>query len=128
LSLSTRRTGLELLAADFPEHVRLSEQLPENAEMKALVGTLKEHGPEGIIVKCKDSIYFEGKEPGIQSSRLRMPALILPRISSHRFPEVLGLGSRPVDVQVQQRALAGPERPSSVIQKNFTSATHLQDR
>jgi hypothetical protein len=64
LHLSSRRAALEALAQHFPEDVRLSELLPESAPMGGLVSTLEEHGLEGIVVKRKDSIYREGKEPG----------------------------------------------------------------
>jgi bifunctional non-homologous end joining protein LigD len=64
LPLINRRAALEALAPDFPEHVRLSELLPEGTEMRSLVATLDEHGLEGIVVKRKDSMYLEGKEPG----------------------------------------------------------------
>jgi bifunctional non-homologous end joining protein LigD len=64
LPLSTRRAALEVIASEFPEHVRLSELLPEDTPMPRLVLALDEHGLEGIVVKRKDSLYREGKEPG----------------------------------------------------------------
>lgn len=64
LPLSNRPAALEAIASDFPEHVRLSELLPEDTPMPRLVATLDEHGLEGIVVKRKDSVYREGKEPG----------------------------------------------------------------
>lgn len=64
LPLFERRAALEAIASEFPEHVRLSELLPEDTPMPRLVATLDEHGLEGIVLKRKDSAYREGKEPG----------------------------------------------------------------
>jgi bifunctional non-homologous end joining protein LigD len=64
LPLISRRAALEALAPQFPEHVRLSELLPEDTEMRSLVAALDEHGVEGIVIKRRDSIYRAGKEPG----------------------------------------------------------------
>jgi bifunctional non-homologous end joining protein LigD len=64
LPLAVRRSALEAIAPKFPEFVRLSDLLPEDAPMHRLVGALDEHGLEGIVVKRKDSTYIEGKEPG----------------------------------------------------------------
>jgi bifunctional non-homologous end joining protein LigD len=64
LALSSRRAALKALAPEFPEHVRLSELLPLDTPMPRLIATLDEHGFEGIVIKRKDSIYREGKEPG----------------------------------------------------------------
>jgi bifunctional non-homologous end joining protein LigD len=59
-----RRSALEAIAAHFPEHVRLSELLPEETQMARLVAALEQHRVEGIVVKRKESMYLEGKEPG----------------------------------------------------------------
>jgi bifunctional non-homologous end joining protein LigD len=64
LPLAMRRSALKYIAPKFPEHVRLSDLLPEHTPMHRLVGALDEHGLEGIVVKRKDSTYLEGKEPG----------------------------------------------------------------
>ena len=41
----------------------LSELLSETTDLSRLITTLDEHGLEGIVVKRKDSMYLEGKEP-----------------------------------------------------------------
>jgi bifunctional non-homologous end joining protein LigD len=64
LPLSSRRAALQALSVTIPEHVRLSELLPEDTEMSRLVAALDERHLEGIVVKRKNSTYREGKEPG----------------------------------------------------------------
>jgi hypothetical protein len=62
--LRIRCSALEAMADDFPQHVRLSELLPEETDMGRLVEALAEHRLKGIVVKKKESMYREGKEPG----------------------------------------------------------------
>jgi ATP-dependent DNA ligase len=64
LPLQLRRSALESLAEGFPEHVRLSELLPQDTPMDQLVQTLDQLRLEGIVVKHNDSTYLEGKTPG----------------------------------------------------------------
>jgi bifunctional non-homologous end joining protein LigD len=64
LPLQVRRAALDALAEHFPEHVRLSELLPQDTPMDQLVRTLDQHRLEGIVVKRNDSTYLEGKTPG----------------------------------------------------------------
>jgi bifunctional non-homologous end joining protein LigD len=64
LPLQLRRAAVDVLADDFPEHVRLSELLPQDTPMDQLVRALDQHRLEGIVVKRKDSTYLEGKTPG----------------------------------------------------------------
>jgi bifunctional non-homologous end joining protein LigD len=64
LPLQTRRAALETISKGFPEYVRLSELLPEDVDMSRLVEALRIHRLEGIVVKRKNSVYTEGKEPG----------------------------------------------------------------
>ena len=58
------RSALEAIAAHFPEHVRLSELLLAETQMTRLVEALEQHRVEGIVVKRKQSMYLEEKEPG----------------------------------------------------------------
>jgi ATP-dependent DNA ligase len=62
--LRKRRAALDAIAAQFPEYVRLPELLPDEIQMARLVAGLEEHSLEGIVVKRKESMYLEGKEPG----------------------------------------------------------------
>lgn len=64
LPLQTRRDTLHTLVSHFPPPVRLSEFLPEDASISALVAALDEQRLEGMIVKRKTSRYREGAEPG----------------------------------------------------------------
>jgi bifunctional non-homologous end joining protein LigD len=64
LPLRVRRYVLEALAKNFPDHVHLSELLPEDTAMAHLVKALGDHRLEGIVVKRKDSQYHEGRQPG----------------------------------------------------------------
>jgi ATP-dependent DNA ligase len=61
--LRKRRAALDAIAAQFPEYVRLPELLPDEIQMARLVAGLEEHSLEGIVVKRKESMYLEGKEP-----------------------------------------------------------------
>ena len=64
LPLEIRRAVLDALAPSFSKHVRLSELLPQEPPMPALISALDEHRLEGIVVKRTSSHYREGAEPG----------------------------------------------------------------
>jgi bifunctional non-homologous end joining protein LigD len=64
LELESRREVLDALASRFPQYVRLSELLPADASISALVAAINEQRLEGIIVKRKTSRYREGSELG----------------------------------------------------------------
>lgn len=64
LPLETRRAVLDAIAPGLPEHLRLSELLPQDAAMERLVGALDQQKLEGIIVKRRSSHYVEGKTSG----------------------------------------------------------------
>jgi ATP-dependent DNA ligase len=64
LPLETRRAVLDAIAPVFPQHLRLSELLPQDAAMERLVEALDQQKLEGIIVKRRSSQYVEGKTSG----------------------------------------------------------------
>lgn len=48
-----------MIASKFPEHVRLSELLPEDTPMPRLVAALDEHGLEGSSSSERGDPYFD---------------------------------------------------------------------